>query len=184
MSTTSGETGTVRGRSGRGAGSVLTAAAVLALAACAVTPARADDCAVIYKAFEALAGAPSYSQDVTVQGNRLRSVVIGDVMYVNSGSDWQKIPLTAEGRRGILKQFLPDGTYLKECAKVGSETIGGKAMTVYSYVPPVPKGMEAFADAAGPQKLWVGVADGLPYRMTASSVDMSISFDGVTAPIP
>lgn len=184
MSMTDGVLRAARSRSDRMAGVSRTGAAVLALAACVVTPARADDCAVIYKAFEALAGAPSYSQKVTMPDTSLQSIVIGDVMYVNTGTTWQKIQLKADGRRGMLKQFLPDGTHLKDCAKVGSETIGGKAMAVYTYVPPVPKGMEAFADAAGPQKLWVGVADGLPYRMTASSVDMTISFEGVTAPIP
>ena len=148
-------------------------------------PARADDCATIFKAFEALTGVPAYSQTVTMKdAGSLRSVVIGDVMYANDGSKWMKIPLKAGGRRGMLKQFVPDGTHLKDCARVGSDTIGGAAMTVYSYVPPVPKGMEAFAAAGGAQKLWVGVSDGLPRRMTTDSMEMTISFDAVTAPIP
>lgn len=146
---------------------------------------RADDCATIYKVFEALTTVPAYSQSVTMKDSPpLRSVVIGDVMYVNDGSNWMKIALKAGGRRGMLKQFVPDGSLLKDCTRLDSDTIDGAAMTVYSYVPPVPKGMEAFAAAGGVQKLWVGTSDGLPRRMTTDTVEMTISFDGVVAPIP
>ena len=147
--------------------------------------ARADDCAIILKAFEALAAAPAYSQSVTMKdGATLRFVVIGDVMYVNDGSNWNKIPFKASDRRNMLKQLVPDDMHLKNCTRVGSEAIDGAAMTVYSYIAPVPKGMEALVPTNVVQKVWVGVSDGLPRRMTTDSVDMNIRFDGVTAPIP
>lgn len=147
--------------------------------------ARADECATIFKAFEALSTAPAYSQTITMKdAGTLRSVVIGDVMYANDGSKWMKLLMKPGGRRGILKQFVPDGSHLKDCVRVGSDTLGGVATAVYSYVPPVPKGMEAFAGAGGPQKLWVGVSDGLPRRMTADAMEMTISFEAVSAPIP
>ncbi|MFK8250560.1 hypothetical protein [Ancylobacter terrae] len=150
----------------------------------ASVPARADDCPAIFKAFETLMKTSTYSQNIAMKEMSLRSIVMGDVIYMNSDGTWTKVALKPGGRQEMLKQFVPDGSHLKECAKVGTESIGGKAMTIYRYVPPVPKGMEGLPGAGVPQKLWVGDSDGLPHRLTTDAMEMTISFEPVTAPIP
>ena len=147
--------------------------------------AQADDCDIVFSAFEALANAPAYSQTVSmVEMTPMQSVMIGDVFYVNPGDGWQKMTLAPAARVAMLKQFVPEAGSLSDCRKTGTETLEGQTMDVYFYVPPVPAGMESFADAGGGQRLWVGVQDGLPHKMTAKDFEMVIAFDGVVAPIP
>jgi hypothetical protein len=147
-------------------------------------PVRADDCAIILKAFETLAVAPSYSQTITMKDTPpMLSIAIGDVLYVNADDKWQKVQLKPGGRLGILKTFVPDAASLKDCSANGSDTLDGKAMTTYTYTPPIPEGMEGLAKG-GPQILWVGDTDGLPYRMTTEDIEMTMSYDAVTPPIP
>lgn len=150
----------------------------------AAGPVRADDCAIILKAFETLAVAPSYSQTISMKDTPpMLSIAIGDVLYVNADDKWQKVQLKPGGRLGILKTFVPDAASLKDCSANGSDTLDGKAMTTYTYTPPIPEGMEGLAKG-GPQTLWVGDADGLPYRMTTEDIEMTMSYDAVTPPIP
>lgn len=146
--------------------------------------ARADDCAVIYSAFESLAAAPSYSQSVAmVDMPAIKAIVIGETIYAHDGSKWTKLGLKAGGRAGMLAQFVPGPGSLKDCRSAGADEVDGKAMTTYTYVPPVPEGMEQFAPKDPAQKLWIGDADGLPYRMTAEGMEVSFSFEAVAPPM-
>ncbi|MDO9416153.1 hypothetical protein [Pararhizobium sp.] len=150
------------------------------------TAANADDCETILKSYEALAATPSYSQTiVSKDSSKMQSVAIGDLLYLNADGTWQKVQLQPGGRLGILKSFVPDAASLKDCTQDGSEELNGKAMTIYSYTPPAIEGM-GDAGKSGPQKLWVGNDDGLPYRMVAvnEGIEMTIAYDGVAAPIP
>ena len=167
----------------RSAGRLVALSMVLAAAALP-SPARADDCAAIYQAYEKLSTAPSYASVVTVKDKgTIRSIVIGDTFYVQKGSEWVKIPIKPGGRLAMMKSFVADAASLEDCRQVGTDQLDGRSMTAYSYAPPVPKGKEGQAGAGGAQKLWVG-ADGLPYRMSTAQLDMTISYDDVTAPIP
>ena len=159
--------------------------ALCLLALGAAAPARADDCATVYKALTDLAAVPAVAQTIAMAGMEapMRSVAIGDALYTNDGAGWTKLPLAPGGRLGILTSMVPDSSSLKDCTDLGGETVEGRATTVYSYVPPVPKGMEGLAGAGDPQKLWIGDADGLPYRMETGETKMSMTYEGVVAPI-
>ena len=159
------------------------AAAGLALA---VTPlvARADNCGAILAAYQALAKAPSYSQTVTMAGMPdMKAIVIDETVYAHDGDAWTRIALKSGGRAGMLAQFVPDAGSLSDCRSAGADEILGKAMSTYTYVPPVPEGMEQFAPKDPKQKVWIGDADGLPYRMTAEGLDVVISYEAVVPPI-
>jgi hypothetical protein len=146
--------------------------------------ARADDCAAIYAAFEALAKAPSYTQTITMADmSAMKAIVIGETVYAHDGSEWTKISLKSGGRADILAQFVPNAGSLKDCRSAGADEVEGKAMTTYSYVPPVPEGMEKFAPKDPKQQVWIGDADGLPYRMTAEGMVVAISFEPVAPPM-
>jgi hypothetical protein len=157
-------------------------AGVLALS---FSTALADDCDAIDKAFEALSIQPTVSQTVAMSDMPpIQSVIIGDTFYAHDGTKWTKITLKPGGRTGMLRQFVPDATSLKECAAAGADTIDGRSMTTYTYIPPTPEGMEAFAPKDPRQKLWIGDADGLPYRMTAEGMEVNVSYGKVEPPIP
>ncbi|WP_439528576.1 hypothetical protein [Pannonibacter sp.] len=157
---------------------------VVCLALClAASPVRADTCAAILKAFEALAAVPGYSQMVRMPDMPpIQSIAIGDVLYVNPGDKWQKVTLKPGGRLGILKAVVPDAASLKDCAKAGADMIDGRSMTTYTYVPPALKGAESLAKP-GVQTLWVGDSDGLPYKMTDTDIEMTISYSNITPPV-
>lgn len=158
-----------------------------AIAICALSvEARADDCAVIFKAFTDLSAVPQYASTTTQDGIAMKAVVIGDTVYANPGGKWTKVPLKAGGRLGMLKSFVPDAASLKDCKAGTADEIEGKAMATYSYIVPVPENMKQFAgpDTDKPQTVWIGADDGLPYKMVAGGIELTVTYAGVVAPIP
>lgn len=154
---------------------------IIAAALLAPAAAHADDCAPIVAAYTKLSEVPAYRQVIALAGGQsAETVAIGDTLYVKSGSpDWQRMDLPPGGRRQTVMQFL-DKDALKGCAAAGADTLNGAAMTKYGYEPPV---MGGFTTAR--QTLWIGDADGLPYRMTSDdgSATVEISYEGVVAPM-
>jgi len=91
------------------------------------------------------------------------------------------VPSPPGGRAAQLQTVMPDASALSDCREAGSEEVGGTATTVYEYLPP------SFAgETPQAQKIWIGDADGLPYRMTTvvegTPMEMSIVYEGVVAP--
>lgn len=145
--------------------------------------ALADACETIKAAFDRLAAAPAVAQTVKLGDMPpMRMVALADTMYVDRGTgDWTSIPLEPGTRAQMLAAAVPDALALKDCAEAGHEAVGDVAATAYTYIPP------SFAgETPVEQKLWIGDADGLPYRMTTESdgqpLEMTIRYDGVTAP--
>lgn len=155
--------------------------------ACALAPAvaQADACGTVTAALEKLAAAPAAHQTISM-GDRppMQMIALGDAMYVDQGEGgWMKLPLKPGMRASMMQEAIPDATALKECGTAGSDVIDGLAMTIYRYLPP------SFAgETPQPQQLWIGDADGLPYRMTTTSegkpMEMTVRYQGVTAPLP
>jgi len=161
------------------------AAAFSLLLAAAPAAAFADACETVRAAFEKLATAPAVHQTVAIADMpTMQMVIVGDAMYVDQGAGtWMKVPVNPGLRAQMLQETVPDASALKECREAGAEAISGVAATVFEYLPP------SFAgETPAPQKLWIGDADGLPYRMitvsAGKSMEMTISYAGVTAPIP
>lgn len=148
--------------------------------------ASADDaCTTVKAAFDRLATVPAYRQTVAMPGMPvIRSVSIGDVMYLDQGDGaWRTVPLAPGMREQMMASVLPDAAALEGCGVVGTETLDGIETTVVVYTPPPIGGM-----AQGPQKVWIADGDGLPRRMTAEmeggALEVTIAYDGVTAPVP
>lgn len=147
-------------------------------------PAAADACQTVLDAYLALARAPAYRQVVATPGApSMEMITVGDTLFVKDEGAWAKLPLRPGMREQMMSQMVPDAAALKNCEELGTETLEGVATTIYGYEPPPMDGVPA----TGPQKVWIG-EDGLPRRMTAEqdggTVDVTMSFDGVTAPIP
>lgn len=147
--------------------------------------ALADDCETVKAALDRLAAAPAIHQTVTMGDEApMQLVALGDTMYIDQGTGaWMKVPLQPGMRAQMMAQALPDATALSDCRQGGTEEIAGVATTIYEYMPPSFGG-----EAPQAQKLWIGDADGLPYRMTSMAdgkpMAMTVVYDGVVAPMP
>lgn len=157
------------------------ATALFTAALFAPAAAYADDCAPIVAAYTKLAEVPAYRQVIALAGQEgAETIAIGDTLYVRSGGDdWRRMDLAPGGRRQTVMQFLVKDA-LKGCAAAGAEVLDGAAMTKYGYEPPA---MGGFTMAR--QTLWIGDADGLPYRMASDdgSTTVEIAYEGVVAPM-
>lgn len=145
--------------------------------------ALADACQTVKAAFDKLAAAPAVAQTISMPGMApMRMVALPDAMYIDQGAgSWTKLPMEPGMRAEMLAQAAPDASVLSDCAEAGAEALEGVATTVYAYTPP------SFAgETPEPQRLWIGDADGLPYRMTTTvdgePMEMTIRYEGVTAP--
>ena len=154
---------------------------------CALVPgaAWASACDTVTDALGRLAAAPAVHQTISM-GDRpqMQLIALGEAMYVDQGEGgWMKLPLQAGMRATMMQQAIPDPSALKDCRAAGADAIDGQAMTVYQYLPP------SFAgEVPQPQKLWIGDADGLPYRMTTAAegrpMEMTVRYQDVSAPLP
>lgn len=154
----------------------------LALAALAPAAAVADACDTVKAAYDALAAAPAIAQTMTMAGApTMRMVTMGDTLYIDEGAGtWTKMALPVGARAQMMASVLPDAAALKDCVEAGTETLDGAEMTVIEYTPPAIGGIEQ-----GPQKVWID-AEGRPRRMIsveAGALDMTISYQDVTAPV-
>lgn len=145
--------------------------------------ARANDCQPVADAYDALGKAPGYRQTVHLNGSLLGEfIAVGDKLYTKEEKGWSVIDLGAGGRVAMQKKVIPNAASLKDCVRIGPDVVAGKKAVVYGYTPPPVAGVGEL----GPQRVWIGTAEGLPLRMTSqqSNTDVTLSFDNVTAPIP
>ncbi len=145
----------------------------------------AAECETVAAAYAALAKVPAYRQVTELNGKPLLdAIMIGDTFYVNNDGVWSKMPLGPGMREEMMKKVIPDASALTGCKALGSEKLDGLDTSIFEYQPPPMEGVEA----SGPQRVWIGVGDGLPRRMTSDQVgkaiDVRITFDNVAAPIP
>lgn len=146
--------------------------------------ARADDCETVLNAYTAMSRAPAYHQTMAMPGVALEMIAIGDALYMKDGAEWMKLPVTPGMREQMMAQIMPDATALRDCRSVGSETLDGVDTSIYEYQPPEIEG----AGPMGVQRVWIADADGLPRRMAAEqdgeTIDIRISYEDVTPPLP
>ena len=143
---------------------------------------RADDCAPVTAAFEAQASAPTLSQTMTMQGRKMRSVFIGDTLHAEMEGVWKTVQMKPGGRLGMMRGMLGMAGGLSECADLGTETLDGTKVRVLSYRPPAFPG----AGPSGLQKIWIGLDDGLPYRLVGEvdGLEAVFAYKDVKAPAP
>jgi hypothetical protein len=154
------------------------------LLALAPAAALADACDTVKASFERLATAQAVQQTMSIANMPPMQVIsIGEEMYMSQdGSSWMKLPPQPGGRAASMQAMIPESSALSDCRETDSEDIGGTATTIYEYLPP------SFAgETPSVQKLWIGDADGMPYRMTTvvdgTALEIGMVYEGVVAPI-
>ena len=140
----------------------------------------ANDCDTVLAAFRLLTTVPAYEQTITMDKDaRMRARIIGDVMYIQQGDAWQKMPLQQDMRQKMLDSMVPDAQSLQDCKQVATEPYNGTPSTAFDYVVPEVEKMQA---GAGHQRLGVGGADGLPYGVVSGKTSVTFTYADVTAP--
>ena len=93
-------------------------------------------------------------------------------MYVSAGGTWKTMEVPA-ARRISDMQLLLQATPPTECTSGATEAVDGLDAVAYAFR----QGPEAV-------RIWVGTADGLPYRLQGGVVDSRIDYAGVVVPVP
>lgn len=151
--------------------------AVLCLASVTTVQAAATpECKPIVDADKARAAATSWHDKKTMQGTSMEMIRLDNDIYANmGGTGWKKMPPgmvnTVTNAAKNAEKFN-----VSECTKVGEESVGGVATTVYTFKTAIP-GQPPFAG-----KVWIGNKDGLPYRESGEKFDGLTVYTGVTAP--
>lgn len=133
-------------------------------------------CKPVRDADQARAARKTWHMHKTVQGTALEIVRIGDDVWNRMGAGpWTRMPPTmakALDNAATQAESLP----LSNCRKLGEETVGGIATTVYSFTTAAP----GHAPVNG--KVWIGTRDGLPYREEGLNTGGTTVYEGVKAP--
>ena len=143
-------------------------------------------CAPIEKAFQAVAAAPNVRQTMELTGPqpmKMESIFIGDTLYVLEGQKWRKITLKKGGRIGILNSMM-DMSALYDCKETRTDALSTGATQVYEYMMTPPKGLPGADNTPMRGEIWVGVADGLIYRMKGEKLVGVLSYGPETPPVP
>ena len=124
---------------------------------------------------------PDRMRTIVDLGTAQREMVnIGPDVYMSSPNGWMKLD-TQSAALTTINPLLGDQaqieTYIDQnkdgwanARLVGTETVNGKATKIYEYTISVPVTVgDQTTTTNSPQKLWIGEADNLPYKLQVSS---------------
>lgn len=151
--------------------------AVLLLAVSQPALAAADaNCKPVVDSDKGRAAAKAWHNKKSMNGMSMEMIRLDDDIYSNvANGGWKKMPA------GMVKSITSaaessSGFNVTECKKLGEESVGGIATTIYSFKTAIP-GQPPFAG-----KVWVGNKDGLPYREAGDTYEGTTTYKGVSAP--
>lgn len=139
-----------------------------------------EDCATIAAAFQKMGEAPAFQQTIQQDGLTMEATAIGDTLYMAMDGEVSVLPLDKGGRAQMFTSIF-DTLTVKDCTALADEDLDGAAMRVFDYVLPA---NPPFVPEAMTQRIWISVADGLPYRATNPTGEIAIRYEDVKAPAP
>lgn len=150
----------------------------LSAALSAPTYALDQACEAILSASEArLKQASWHSVTIINKSLRLEVIKANGQFYNNIDAKWSKSPINLDDTERALNAQVRSGEVkITQCKLVGSETINGVAVNVIS------SRTEMAGLPAADSSLYIGKADGLPYRQVGANLVVEYSYKDVTAP--
>lgn len=150
-------------------------------------------CEPVIRAVKALGAAPRYHWWLTATTPARRrpveqeEVVLDDDVYLTPDNGrWMKQRIVLAERVERVETELAR-TPISDCRLVGTDTIDGVPLRLYSYRQGEAPLAEGDGDALA-KRIWVGVEDGLPRYFKATqgpvSVAMRVRYDDVRSPLP
>jgi len=136
-------------------------------------------CEAYLKAVEKTTAQPARHSVTDLGGGmRAEAIILGGRMYMQVEGRWMKGPANFLKAEQKLNADVRSGKYkLYDCKKLGRESVGGIATTVYSYqlnIGGLPQSKE-------PAKAYIG-DDGLIHAQASDGTKVRTRFTGVTAP--
>lgn len=108
---------------------------------------------------------------------RIEFIKANGQFFKGGDGKWEKFPLNLdESERKLNARVRAGEVKLTQCKDLGSDTVDGVAVTVISSRQEMP------GAPASESKLYIGKADGLPYRQVGDSVKVIYQYKGVVAP--
>lgn len=122
-------------------------------------------CQPVIQSGEAKLGQAAWHSVVEGYGLKLESIKVGGQFFMNMDGKWLPGPDMTHAEKVALG-MLKDGTIkLLDCKEVGTETLDGVEMTLLEYR------SESKELGSGMTKLYIGKADGLPYKSHSKTDD-------------
>lgn len=140
-------------------------------------------CEPIMKAMAAEMKQPAWHRTVDMKTPRATMTfelikADGQMYRRMGGGAWAKMPITAAGVNEMSGEMLASGKLkLSGCSRVGEEAVDGARAAIFEYTSTL-EGMAKPYSA----RVWIGVADSLPYKMLSDTQTMTTVYKGVTAP--
>ncbi|MEK8033874.1 hypothetical protein AACH06_23870 [Ideonella sp. DXS29W] len=155
---------------------VIPLAIVLALGLTSPAQALETACAKgITQANMKLLDAPAFHQSKRFANTSLEIIKVDGKLFQRMGNEpWAASPLSLQDLR---QGALTHQRLMQSCERDGADAVDGVAAEVYRLTVKGPGG------AAVALKVWIGAADGLPYREEGADLKSSTSYRHVKAPL-
>lgn len=120
-------------------------------------------CEAVIKASEAKLAQATWHMITEADGLKLEAIKLNDQFFMNAEGKWQPAPDLSHAER-VAIGMMKDGTIkMTDCKAEGSDTLDGVEVMILSYHSDM-AGM-----GAGTNQLYIGKADGLPYKSLAKT---------------
>lgn len=153
------------------------------LAAVCLLPAKAwaidAACTPMVTASEARIKQAAWHSQTQLGANfRIEHMKLAGSFYSQNGGVWKKSPVSFdEAEKTMVAQIKSGETKLTGCSSSGSDVVDGVAVTVFK------SRIEMKGAPARDSTLYIGKADGLPYRQVAEGgVNVTYKYKNITAP--
>lgn len=107
----------------------------------------------------------------------IETIFSADSMYANAGGAWKKIDVTGAVRVSQLQEVLK-ASPLRDCVQVGDVSVNGAATRHFRYAQQEP----GIGSELTVSQVWIGIADGLPYKWETGVLTSTMKYNGVAVP--
>lgn len=115
-------------------------------------------CAAIIKASEAKLAQATWHTITETDGLKLEAIKLNDQFFMNADGKWQAAPDFSHAERVVIGMMKDGSMKMTACKEEGTEILDGVEVTILSYH------SEIAGMGASTNQLYVGKADGLPYK--------------------
>ena len=135
-------------------------------------------CFPMVSASEARIKQPSWHSVTVVNGNlRMENIKVSGAYFLQVGGAWSKSPTNFdEADSAMIAQLKSGEIKISHCSSGASEVVDGVQVYVFK------SRIEMKGAPAEESTLYIGKADGLPYKQLGKSVNVSYKYKSVSAP--
>lgn len=133
----------------------------------AATPTTTDVvdtvCEVVIKASEAKLAQAAWYAITETDGLKLEAIKVDGQFFMSTDGQWQQGPDMSQAEKVAIGMMKDGSIKITACKEEGTDTLDGVEVTILSYH------SEMTGIGAGTNQLYIGKADGLPYKSLAKT---------------